>query len=92
MKEFTCKDFDPVDIRVPEGHEMIIFSATYGSRAHPDNDVTSAVAKLLVKGIVVSLIQYTDIRTILLYYIIIIIIYIWESLREKGPSVYYKKV
>ena len=57
VKEFACRDFEPVHISVPAGHQMIIFSATYGSRDHPDNDVTWVVANRLVKGNVVSLIQ-----------------------------------
>ena len=54
VKEFTCKDFDPVHISVPCGHQLIVFGATYGSSSRSDNDVTKAVADRLVKDIAVS--------------------------------------
>ena len=55
VKEFTCKDFDPVHLSVPSGHQLIVFGATYGSRSRSDNDVTKAVADLLVNNSTVSI-------------------------------------
>ena len=54
VKEFTCKDFDPVHLSVPSGHQLIVFGATYGSSSRSDNDVTKAVADHLVKDNAVS--------------------------------------
>ncbi|KAL5505909.1 hypothetical protein EMCRGX_G007452 [Ephydatia muelleri] len=49
MTEFTCKDLDfqPVQIRVPAVCQLMVFSSTYVSPSHFDNDVT--IMKYLVK-------------------------------------------
>eukprot|EP00731_Ephydatia_muelleri_P004754 Em0002g930a len=49
VSEFTCKDYQPVHISVPAGRQLIVFSATYGSPSHSNNDVTRAVINNLVK-------------------------------------------
>ena len=54
VTEFTCKDYQPVHISVPAGRQLIVFSATYGSPSHSNNDVTQAVINNLVKNNAVS--------------------------------------